>query len=40
VIEDRLIAWLREGLEAAAPGLGLDDGLPMPELQAPRQKEH
>ncbi len=40
MIEDRLIAWLREGLEAAAPGLGLDDGLPTPELQAPRQKEH
>lgn len=40
MIEDRLVAWLREGLAAAAPGLGLDGDLPVPELQAPRQKEH
>jgi arginyl-tRNA synthetase len=40
VIEDRLVAWLREGLAGAAPSLGLDGDLPVPELQAPRQKEH
>jgi arginyl-tRNA synthetase len=40
VIEDRLLAWLTEGLEAAAPGLGVDGDLPRPELLAPKQKEH
>jgi arginyl-tRNA synthetase len=40
MIEERLVAWLREGLAAAAPGLGLDGDPPTPELQAPRQKEH
>ncbi len=40
VIEDRLVAWLREGLAAAAPGLGLDGELPAPSCRAPRQKEH
>ena len=40
MIEDRLVAWLREGLAAAAPGLGLDGDLPAPELQVPRLKEH
>jgi arginyl-tRNA synthetase len=40
-IEERLVDWLREGLAAAAPGLGLDPtDLPTPELLAPRQKEH
>jgi arginyl-tRNA synthetase len=40
VIEDDLRAWLRSGLEAAAPELGLDGDLPEPELMEPRQKEH
>jgi arginyl-tRNA synthetase len=40
VIEDDLRAWLRSGLEAAAPGLGLDGDLPEPEVMEPRQKEH
>jgi len=40
VIEGDLQAWLADGLRAAAPGLGLGDDLPTPELQAPRQKEH
>ena len=40
MIEDDLRAWLRAGLEAAAPGLGLDADLPEPEVMAPRQKEH
>ncbi|MGE5226814.1 MAG: arginine--tRNA ligase [Planctomycetaceae bacterium] len=40
-IEQRLTAWLSAGLAAAAPGLGIDPGaLPVPELLAPRQKEH
>ena len=40
-IEARLVAWLVEGVAAAAPGLGLDGtALPTPELMAPRQKEH
>lgn len=39
-IESRLIDWLRHGLEAAGPDLGLDGDLPEPELLAPRQKEH
>ena len=40
MIEGDLQAWLADGLRAAAPGLGLGDDLPTPELQAPRQKEH
>jgi arginyl-tRNA synthetase len=40
VIEQRLQAWLREGLAAAAPALGLDGDLPDPVVEAPRQKEH
>jgi arginyl-tRNA synthetase len=40
VIEDDLRAWLRSGLEAAAPGLGLDGDLPEPEVMEPRQKGH
>ena len=40
-IEERLIDWLRAGLIAAAPGLGLDPAaLPDPELLAPKQKGH
>jgi arginyl-tRNA synthetase len=40
-IERRLTAWLSVGLEAAAAALGIDPGaLPVPELLAPRQKEH
>jgi arginyl-tRNA synthetase len=41
VIEEQLVALLREALATAAPGLGLDpDDLPTPELLAPKQKEH
>jgi arginyl-tRNA synthetase len=40
VIEDDLRAWLRAGLEAAAPELGLDGDLPEPEVMEPRQKDH
>ncbi|HEX6844738.1 MAG TPA: arginine--tRNA ligase [Actinomycetota bacterium] len=41
MIVDDLVAWLADGLSAAAPGLGLDDdGLPVPEFHAPKQKEH
>jgi arginyl-tRNA synthetase len=40
VIEEQLVAWIGEGLVAAAPALGLDGDLPVPELLAPRQKEH
>jgi arginyl-tRNA synthetase len=40
VIEDDLRAWLRGGLEAVAPGLGLDGALPEPEVMEPRQKGH
>jgi arginyl-tRNA synthetase len=40
VIEDDLRIWLLSGLEAAAPGLGLDGDLPEPEVMEPRQKEH
>jgi arginyl-tRNA synthetase len=40
VIEDDLRGWLRSGLEAAAPELGLDGELPEPEVMEPRQKEH
>ncbi len=35
-----MVEWLREGLVAAAPRLGLSGDLPEPELMAPRQKEH
>ena len=40
MIEDDLRAWFRSGLEAAAPGLGLDGDLPEPEVMEPRQKGH
>jgi arginyl-tRNA synthetase len=40
VIEDDLRVWLRSGLEAAAPELGLDGDLPEPEVMEPRQKGH
>jgi arginyl-tRNA synthetase len=40
VIEDDLRSWLRSGLEAVAPALGLDGDLPEPEVIEPRQKEH
>ena len=40
-IEDQLTDWLRAGLVAAAPVLGLDpDDLPAPQLLAPKQKDH
>ena len=40
-IEDRLVDWLRRGVSAAAADLGLDAStLPVPELLAPKQKEH
>ncbi|MGZ8578771.1 MAG: arginine--tRNA ligase domain-containing protein, partial [Actinomycetota bacterium] len=40
MIEAALTGWLREGLQAAAPHLGLDGDIPEPELTSPRQKEH
>lgn len=40
MIEGSVVEWLREGLAAAAPSLGLSGDLPEPELSAPRQKEH
>ena len=40
MIEDDLRTWLRAGLEAAAPALGLDGDLPEPEVMEPRQKDH
>jgi arginyl-tRNA synthetase len=40
VIEDQLVAWIGEGLVGAAPALGLEGDLPVPELLAPKQKEH
>ncbi|MEO8476287.1 MAG: arginine--tRNA ligase [Actinomycetota bacterium] len=40
MIEDQLVAWLGEGLAAAAPALGLEGELPIPELLAPKQKDH
>ncbi len=40
MIEERVIAWIREGLAAAAPGLGVDGELPTPELLAPKQRSH
>jgi arginyl-tRNA synthetase len=40
-IEERLAVWLSDGLAAVAPALGIDAGaLPVPEVLAPRQKEH
>ena len=40
MIEDQLVAWIGEGLVGAAPALGLEGDLPVPELLAPKQKEH
>jgi arginyl-tRNA synthetase len=40
VIEEQLVELLTVALEAAAPGLGLSDDLPAPELLAPRQRDH
>ena len=40
MIEERLLALIREALEAAAPGLGIEGDLPEPELLAPKQKDH
>jgi arginyl-tRNA synthetase len=40
MIEDELRDWLRAGLVAAASDLGLDGDLPVPELLAPKQKDH
>ncbi len=39
-IEERLVAWLREGLRTAAPVLHLAGDLPEPELLTPKSKEH
>src|SRR5712691_2108619 len=39
-IEDRLLALIREALVTAASRLGIEGGLPEPELMAPRQREH
>jgi arginyl-tRNA synthetase len=40
MIEDDLRGWLRQGLLRAAEDLGLDGDLPVPELLAPKQKDH
>lgn len=40
MIEERLVGWLREGLGAAAPGLGLDRDVPDPDVLQPKQKGH
>jgi len=40
MIEERLVGWLRVGLEAAAPGLGLGRDLPDPEVLEPKQRGH
>ena len=40
MIEDQLVAWLGEGLVAAAPGSAWTGDLPAPELLAPKQKDH
>ena len=40
MIEDRLLALVRAAVEAAAPGLGVEGELPVPELLVPKQKEH
>jgi arginyl-tRNA synthetase len=39
VIEERLVAALRDAVEKVAPSLGLAPPLPEPELQRPRQKD-
>jgi arginyl-tRNA synthetase len=38
MIEERLTALIADAVAAAAPGLGADAPLPVPELQRPRQK--
>ena len=38
MIEERLIALLRDAVRAAASDLGLDGDLPDPELQVPKKK--
>ena len=38
MIEERLTALIADAVAAAAPGLGADPPLPVPELQRPRQK--
>jgi arginyl-tRNA synthetase len=40
VIEQQLQDWLGDALRSAAPTLGLNGDLPVPSLEAPRQKEH
>jgi arginyl-tRNA synthetase len=40
VIEQQLQDWLGDALRTAAPTLGLNGDLPVPALEAPRQKEH
>jgi arginyl-tRNA synthetase len=40
VIEDQVVGVIAEGLAVAAPGLGLDGDLPVPELTPVRQKEY
>ena len=40
MIEDKLVALLSRALEVAAPGLGIDGDLPIPELLTPKQREH
>ncbi|MGZ5128211.1 MAG: arginine--tRNA ligase [Actinomycetota bacterium] len=40
MIEDQLVTWIGEALVGAAPALGLEGDLPVPELLAPKQKEH
>jgi arginyl-tRNA synthetase len=40
VIEDRLLALIREALRAVAIGLEIDGELPEPELLAPKQRDH
>ena len=40
MIEDQLVAWLSQGLAAAAPALNIEGELPTPELLAPKQKDH
>jgi len=38
VIEERLVALIADAVAAAAPGIGADPPLPVPELQRPRPK--
>ncbi len=40
MIEQQLQDWLGDALRSAAPTLGLNGDLPVPALEAPRQKEH